>query len=351
MTTADELIKRMDKDYGIGIASRGAEPRKDERIGTGIFPFDLATGGGFPLGRISIVWGQESSMKTTLCLLAIAQHQRQHPDLSCVFVDVEARYEPAWGAILGVDNDRLIYVVPDYAEQVVDIVEALLAAEDVGLIVLDSLAALIGFNEAGNSADRVNVGGAALVAGKLYRKATLAMSRAMRDERYPALIAINQVRYKIGVMRGNPETMPGGQPFKFGSSLTVRVYGKDIMENKIHTGRPSYKNVSGVIQKYSVPIVSRAFEFKMGVINSPSHGVELGKVDAWNTILAYAKDAGLVGKVDGGGWHLYGEPYKTLKAIRADVYASEGELEKLQTLVVQHAIEAEGVEVESDDEA
>ena len=348
MTRVADVLKKISKEHGEAIAHEGAVLWDAQRLRTGVFPFDLASGGGFPAGRISIVWGQESSMKTTLCLLAVAAYQQANPEMRCVFVDVETSYDPEWGALLGVDNDKLIYVMPDYAEQAVDIVESFLMAEDVGIVVVDSLAALITFNEADNSADRVNVGGSALVVGKLYRKATLALSRSRREGRLPTLIAINQIRYKIGVTHGNPETMPGGQAFKFASSLTVRLYGKDENDKKVHPHLPSIKIVSGIIQKFKVPVAARNFEFRMGVIDAPDHGVTLGKVDDWNTVAAYAKDFGLIGKVDSGGWHLFGEPYPTLKEIRAAVGADADLRRMLEREIIRRSLQAHGVE---DDEA
>jgi len=329
MAVMSDVLKAMDKEYGKGIITAGVKEVEAARICTGVFPFDLATGGGFPEGKISIVWGKESSLKTTLCLLAIACYQQRHPDRSCVLVDVENSYDPEWGRKLGVDNDRLYHVLPEYAEQAVDIIEGLLYADDAGLIVTDSLAALITANEVKSSADKAVVGGTGLVIGKLYRKVTLALSAIRKDladdssdrEHQPTFVAINQIRQKIGVMFGCPDTMPGGNAFKFASSMTIKVYGKDEFDKKIDPTLAVWKICNGTIEKYKVPIVSRTFEFKMSIHKGT--GLKVGRVNDWAFISRYLKDLDYLTKgKKNKGWDCFDEHYKVLtdiqKRIRKD---------------------------------
>jgi recombination protein RecA len=322
VTTTSDVLAQVKKKFGEGIADQGVHLASSHRIATDIFPFDLATGGGFPVGRISIVFGPESSLKTTMALRAIATMQRDHPELKCAFVDVESSFEPTWAAQMGVNTDELIYVLPDYAEQTVDIVDALLTAEDLGLIVIDSLAALITTNEAESSADKAVVGGSGLVIGKLYRKMTLGLSRAKRDGRHPTVICINQIRYKIGVMYGDPEVMPGGQAFKFASALTVRLNGRDMMDKKVHPDLPVAKHVTGIIKKYRVPITSRAFEFDMCSIDDPEAGFEVGRVDDWKTIKPMLQEFNLLEK-SSNGWMVLDKEFKNLDEVRAFVDAPD----------------------------
>lgn len=315
MSDVKAIMKEMSKQYGDSVVSKGVEFEEMTRLPTGIFPFDLATGGGFPRGRISIVYGAESSLKTTMVLLAIATEQRVNPHMKCVFIDVENSYDPDWGATLGVNNDELIYVLPDHAEQVVDISEAFLYADDVSLVAVDSIAAMITTREAEKSAEGENPGSSGLVVGKLYRKVSLALLKTRKEGRMPAFIAINQIRMKIGVMFGNPETMPGGKPLLFASSLTVRMYGKDEMDKKVHPALPAYKAVSGVVKKWKVPITQKGFEFKLASLNIPAKKLTLGQCDDWNTVSTYLKEFGLLDKGEKGkGWVMFGTPYKTLEA-------------------------------------
>ncbi len=314
MSSVEELTKGLQKEYGDGTVVSGDVIESFGRIATTIFPFDLATGGGFPEGKISIVYGPESSLKTTIALKAIAAHQRRHPEKVCVFVDLEASYEEEWAIHLGVITSRVKIVRPDFAEQAVDIMESLLYAEDLGIMVIDSLAALITANEVDSSANKAVVGGSGLVINRLYRKATLALNTARKEGRTPTLIVINQIRHKIGVMYGDPETMPGGNAFKFASALTVRLYGKDEMDKKISSVLPVWKICSGIIKKFKQPIAARSFEFKLSV--DKSTGLAIGEVDDWATILAYLKEAGFLEKDPKAGWKLFDETYKTQNEIR-----------------------------------
>lgn len=316
-----DVLKHINKTYGDNVASEGVELIDERRLPTGVFPFDMATGGGFPEGRVSLVYGPESSLKTTIVLLAIAHNQKFHPERTNVFIDVECSYNPEWGAALGVDNEKLIYSRPDYAEQVVDIAEAFLYAEDIGIVAVDSLGALITANEVDSSAEKAVVGGAGLVVGRLYRKVTLALGRGVKEGRMPTFIAINQIRFKIGVMYGDPETMPGGVAFKFASSLTVRMYGKDELDKKVNAVLPAWKYCSGIIKKWKVPVVARSFEFKLATMPMPMYNLDIGQTDDWNTILAYLKEYGMV-YGNGKNWVLHDKEYGTLKEIRALISAN-----------------------------
>jgi len=315
VATTKSILKSIQDDYGEAVASEGVELVDETRIATGVFPFDLATGGGFPEGRISVVYGPESSLKTTIVLKAIATMQMLHPEKTCVFIDVEVAYNPEWGAKLGVDNDKLYYVIPDYAEQAVDIAEAFMYADDVGIVAIDSLAALITANEVDSSAEKAVVGGSGLVVGKLYRKVTLAMGKAKKEGRKPTFIAINQIRYKIGVMFGDPEVMPGGVAFKFASSLTVRMYGKDELDKKISAVLPAWKTCTGIVKKYRVPIAARTFKFKLATMPHPIKGLTVGDVDDWSTLCKYLKEFDMLFK-DGKDWHLAGNTFPTQTACR-----------------------------------
>lgn len=336
MSNVAGVLKDINKQYGGGIVSEGVEIVDEERLPSSTFAFDLATGGGFPKGRISIVYGPESSLKTTMALRAIAQSQRENPNMKCVFIDVEVSYNPEWGASLGVDNEKLIYVLPDYAEQVVDIAEAFMYAEDVAIVVIDSLAALITTQEIDSSAEKANVGGSGLVVGKLYRKVTLALSRAKKEGRKPIFIAINQIRFKIGVMYGNPEVMPGGVAFLFASSLTIRMYGKDELDKKINAVLPAYKICTGIIKKWKVPICARTFEFKLATLPQKSKGLKVGDTDDWNTLVAYLKEYKLLVKTK-KGWELEEVEFKTLNAIWDHLIKHSTYADMLRSTLIQMA--------------
>ncbi len=338
MATTDDILKKVKKDYGQNIAKMGSEGYEDTpRIPTGIFAFDLASGGGFPLGRVSIVYGVESSNKTNVVLKAIGQGQALYPDKKAVFVDAEGAYDDAWAKVMGVDTERLIVIHPEYAEQAVDIIEAFLYASDVFMVCLDSIAALSTQNEIESSAEKASVGGASLVVGKLFKKATVSFNR-MRNQGImpPAFIGINQIRTKIGVMYGDNETMPGGNAIRFASSFTVRMYGKNEMDKKISPVMPAYKKTSIIIKKWKVPILSTTAEFMMQMLDGG--GRSAGHVDDWNTVSAYLKELDYLGKGDKGGWVLFGNPYPTLEACRTALYSDPTMLRDAKAQIIREML-------------
>ncbi len=263
----------------------------------------------------------------------------------CAFIDIENSYAANWGALLGVDNKKLAYALPNTAEQVVDIVQALLATNNIGLIVLDSLAAMITANEDTSSADKAVVGGTGLVIGKLYRKCTIGLSRARRFGLSPTIIAINQVREKIGVMFGDPSVMPGGKSFRFGSSLTVKVHGKNISDPKIHPTLPSFKEVNGTIQKWKVPITSQKLNIMFQIVNNQEYGIHIGQVNDYPTIERYLTELGDMGKTaDGKGWQLFGEFFKTKTAIKKYLLETPGELQNVKDYIVNEVLKNTTIE-------
>jgi len=339
MPTVNDLLGTFQKDYGAAVGSKGAQMQDAERLPTGIFPFDLATGGGFPRGKVAIVYGPESSNKTNLCLKAIAMHQALWPDQKCVFVDIENSFDPQWAALMGVDVDELIVIWPDYAEQTVDMVEAFLCADDVGMVVIDSLAAMVTTQELDNSAEKANVGGSALVTGKLVRKTTHALNLARKAGRLPTLIYINQTRFKIGVMYGNPETMPGGNAPKFQSGLTIRTYGKNISDPKVIKDRPILKETKIQITKSKCPIYADSAEFRLVV--HPHKGLQVGETDDWNSVSAWMKDMGMLDKAP-GGWTMLGEKYPNLEACRQRLVGDPAFGTKVRQTIIDTALKQGG---------
>jgi recombination protein RecA len=291
MVTVAEAMAASNKELG-SVGHIGGEYEDVERIPTGIFELDLAMGGGFPRGMVSIVYGDESSTKTVTCMLAIANHQKLWPDKLCAFIGLEGIDKP-WFKKLGVDIEKVAWFQPSFAEQVVDIVESLCYAEDIGLIVLDSIAAMMTTAEHEKSASQATMGGAGIPISKMVRKTTVALNTAKGT---PTIIYINQVRVKIGVMYGNPITMPGGNGIKFQSAMTVKLYGKNVMDNAISKVMPVRKDVSAIIQKWKVPIVAVKASYEVVMI--PHKGLTVGMSDYFSTFLSYGKSLGLIAKSD-----------------------------------------------------
>lgn len=318
---ASDVLGKLQSTFGEGAGVKGPEIVDVDRLPTGIFPFDLATGGGFPRGKVSILYGPESSGKTNIYLKTIALEQKANPDQVCVFVDVENSFDPEWSTRLGVDVAKLIVLYPKYAEQAVDMVEAVMKAEDVSIVCVDSLAALIPLNEQQSTAEKTQVGGSSGIIGKMMRKIVNVQSTEKLLGHYPTLLLVNQTRYKIGVMFGNPEIMPGGNAHKFASGLTIKTYGKNVVDDKVSKTIPVMKEMSCQAVKWKVPIVSINSVFKMVMI--PHHGNKPGDILDWNTVQSYMKDLGMLEKDGNKGWLLLGDHYKTLVEIREAMETNE----------------------------
>lgn len=312
--TVSTLLKGFKKDYGEGIYHKGSELLDGPRIPTGVFALDLALGGGLPKGKISTIFGPEDSGKSLLAYKIIATYQKLNPTEKCVLVDIEHNFEKGWAEQIGIDTEKLIVISPDYAEQAVDIIEALLYAEDIGLVVIDSIGALVSMRETDRSAEVQNVGGVSMPVSVLARKATLALSQCGRKHnRSPTLIGVNQVRTKIGVMFGNPENEPGGNAWKFANSCRIRLYGKGIIDKKVHQAIPVRMETNFIIKKYKFPIAGQNGVYQ--IVTFPHNGKVVGECHDWNMISKYLQDAKLLVKSKGQKWTCLGEEYKTLSEI------------------------------------
>lgn len=212
-------LAQMDKQFGKGsvlmLGSRAALPV--EVISTGSLAIDNALGaGGFPRGRVIEVFGPESSGKTTLALHVIAEAQRNGG--AAAFIDAEHALDPIYASNLGVDTENLIVSQPDYGEQALEIAQALVNSQAIDVIVVDSVAALTPKAEIEGEMGDSHMGLQARMMSQALRKLTASVSKANT-----CLVFINQLREKIGVMFGNPETTTGGRALKFYASVRVEV--------------------------------------------------------------------------------------------------------------------------------
>jgi recombination protein RecA len=211
------VIAQIEKQYGQGSIMQMDEHcyAKIEGIGTGALSLDIALGGcGIPRGRVTELFGPESSGKTTLALHVIASAQEAGG--VAAFIDAEHALDTTWAKKLGVDVSSLLVSQPDTGEQALDIAEMLIASNSVDVIVVDSVAALTPKAELEGDIGDTHVGLQARLMSQAMRKLTGIISKSKT-----ALVFINQIRMKIGVMFGNPETTPGGKALKFYCSVRV----------------------------------------------------------------------------------------------------------------------------------
>ena len=212
-------IAKIEKDYGKGTIMRLGDDISVnvEALSTGSLSLDMALGiGGVPRGRIIEIFGPEASGKTTLALHVVASAQKAGGDAA--YIDVEHALEPAYAKALGVDIDSLLISPPDTGEQALDIAESLVRSGAIDLVVIDSVAALIPRAELEGEVGDVTVGALARLMSQAMRRLAGAISK-----NNCTVIFINQLRQKIGVMYGNPETTPGGLALKYYSSVRLDV--------------------------------------------------------------------------------------------------------------------------------
>lgn len=253
-----KLLGAVNRAHGAGslqvLTGENVQEFNVQRWSTGSPALDHILGGGMPEGRVVEAFGPESGGKTSLCLMITGHYQKTHPEKLAAFVDAEHAYSPEYGEVLGVDNSRLLFNQPDTGEDALGVVETLVRSGVVGLITVDSVASLVPKEELEAEPGKVTIGlQARLMSTCLRRLCGLCSQQGV------TVLFVNQVRMKIGVMFGNPETTPGGNALKFYSSLRLEVRrGAAIKVGEEHVGNVVY--VKAVKNKTAPPFRSATLD-------------------------------------------------------------------------------------------
>ncbi len=284
----EAALAQIEKKFGKGSVMTFSSDavRNIEVIPTGSLTLDLAIGiGGIPKGRVVEVYGPESSGKTTLTLHMIAEAQKNGG--KAVFIDAEHAFDPKYAKAIGVDLDNLIISQPDYGEQALEIAEALIRSGVIDIVVIDSVAALVPKAELEGDIEDSNIG----LHARLMSKAMRVLKGAVNKSN-TSLVLINQIREKVGVMFGNPETTTGGRAIKFFADLRMEVRKSDIKDSGEKVG--SRVRVKVVKNKLAPPFKEAEFDILYGE-----------GISQTGEILDLGEKFGLIKK--SGAWYSYGD--------------------------------------------
>ena len=263
-------MEQIQKQFGKGSIMRLGDTSHVpvEVIKTGVLPLDIALGvGGIPKGRIVEIFGPEAAGKTTVCLSIIAEAQKSGG--VAAFIDAEHAMDPAWARIIGVNLDDLLVSQPDTGEQALEIAEALIRSGGVDLVVIDSVAALVPRAEIEGEIGDAQMGLQARLMSQALRKLTGVVSKSKTT-----IVFTNQIRLKIGIMFGNPETTPGGLALKFYCSIRMDVRKIETLKknNQVYGSRIRVKivknKVAAPFKEAEIVITAQGIDKEEGLIDA-----------------------------------------------------------------------------------
>jgi recombination protein RecA len=331
MSDFDDLMKKINKRYGNDSfvqASKSKALRRKQRIRTGILALDLAMGGGVPLGTVLTLKGEFSSGKSALahriggafnrhcknCGNPMQFWQESLQDgayIACceepqamkvVWLDAEASFQSDWAEMLGMRMEHTYVLRNQFAEQAIDAADAILRSGECDLLVVDSVAALTPSIEIEQSSEKWQVGVHARLMNKAMRKFVSAQNAYEYGKRPPTIILINQIRMKVGVFYGSPETSPGGKGIDFASSIICKVKRKSYIED-VQAGSPFGQNMEVTIQKNKTAPPNKSCLFSLYFRDSDEYVA--GSTNIAEQIIAIAEYWGFVERA--GSWFKLGD--------------------------------------------
>lgn len=318
-------MEQIEKQYGKGSIMKMGEKgavKKVDVISSGSISLDIALGvGGFPRGRVVEIFGPEASGKTSVALSVIAQAQKAGG--VAAFIDAEHALDPTWAEVLGVNLDELLISQPDTGEQALEIVETLVRSGGIDIIVVDSVAALVPRAEIEGEMGDSMIGVQARLMSQALRKLTGAISKSKT-----VVLFTNQLRHKIGVMFGNPETTPGGLALKFYCSMRLDIRKIEVIKDgelaigSRHRVRIKKNKMAPPFRVAEFDILNNAgISREADIINK---GVELGIVEKSGAFYKYGKQMTAQGKE--AARIFLEENSKLSKQIEAEIWKKEKQL-------------------------
>lgn len=328
-----DTVKKLIKSMGDGSVSTAADARDlTSKLPTGIFQLDYALGGGWPLGRIIHTFGKKSSSKTTTILRSYARAQRacascwrifkeippstakasycpckDYREPVCGYMDAEGTLDLKWAQTLGVDLDRLILSRPPVAEEGIDVADVWLRSGEMDLIAIDSIAFLVPLKEQEKDSGSLQPGEHARLVNKLVRKMVSGSLSIQRTTgRYPTVFLLNQIREKIGVMFGSPETTTGGNAPGFAATVEVKFTPKKV-QNDEASGVALWADIGFKVEKNKVASTAKMEgEYKLMLADTVSK--KKGQVADEGFVIDKAQENGLITGA-GSSWHCLGEHF------------------------------------------
>lgn len=357
----DQVTRRINQEHGVGTVVTGRELVIDPpRLPTGVFAVDYATGGGLPIWGSTCFWGPDSGGKTTLGINAMVMAGQicwrcfnLISECSCSgnalrmkssWIDIEGTFDRDWATKVGADPDSYILALAESGEQYINIATQVIKAEDCGLVVIDSLAALAPSSELEAAAEDQFIGLQARMITRMVRNLKQRLIRERKLGHPCAILFVNQMRTKIGQLYGDPETMPGGYGMKHEFSLLLRLVKKSLRKDgpdrkyfDAKRSKNQAERFSFSVKKAKVQTLAGVGEFVRVVEKMPELDLSPGMVDDYATLLSYCKTYNIITKDPKGGWRYFNFKANTLDQIREVWMRNPAQKVKAQKSVIEHA--------------
>lgn len=289
------IMTQIKKQSGDEVARRAVNMPVSNHIPLGSFIFDYAMLGGIPDGYVTMMYGLESSGKTTLSKKLVASYQRKYPDRMVVWVDMEGMFDSLWARRLGCDLDRIMVLTPDTGNEAVDYIEAVMGAKEVGMVVLDSIPSCVPKKIVDKSSEDDTMAELARLMGKLCSKVLMSYSRERKRDHRVTFLMLNQFRSKVGLVFGDPRTLPGGRQINHLPTTKIEIknseesmkdkYGNEVHGVNVHTFKITKRKHGGSIN---------TGEFRMVIDPDNEAGLPVGSFDDVKTVRAYGQRMGIV---------------------------------------------------------